>query len=126
MEGIYISYDEQKRGNIEEAVEVANREYLIWRNPKAVKRKLKYPAKIIIRIKGQERYYMGSLLAVVDYKAFNPEFLKKYFRHRPSRWEYSPEKNWKSIFLITNLRATEKPDEIRNKYPPQGITYFKI
>lgn len=124
MDGIYVSYDEEKRGAIEEAIEVANKEYLIWRSPNAVAKKLKYPTKIIIRVKGQERYYIGKLLAVVVYNAFKPEFLKKYFRHRPHKWEHSSEKNWRSVFFIADLRATKKPNEIRKKYPPQNLTYF--
>ena len=124
MNGIYVSYNEEERGDIKEAIERANSEYLIWRSPNVVKKKFKYPAKIIIRIKGRERYYIGSLLAIVDYKAFKPEFLKKCSRHRPHKWEHSSEKNWRSVFFITNLLATKKPNEIRTKCPPQGITYF--
>lgn len=126
MEGIYVSYDEKKRGDIGDAIKVAKNEYLIWRSPSAVRRKLRYPTKVIIRIKGQERYYRGDLLAIVDYEAFKPEFLRKYFRHRPTMWEKTSERNWKSVFFITNLQAVKRPNEIRGKQPPQSITYFKF
>lgn len=126
MIGLYVCYNEKITGNFEDAVEIANKEYLIWRHPVPVKRQLRYPTKIIIKISGEDRYYKGNLLLAKEYNAFNPSIFNDYVKHRPSVWKNAPEKDWKCVLFISNLRHTLDPVEIHDMHPPQGVRYIKF
>jgi hypothetical protein len=90
MEGVYVCYNEKETGSFEEAIEKANREYLIWRHPSPIKRELKFSTKIIIKISGEDRYYKGDLLLVMEYGAFNPKIFYEDLNHRPAIWKSLP------------------------------------
>lgn len=126
MDGIYICYNEKKTGDFKEAIEMSNREYLIWRHPAPIKRSFKYPAKIIIKISGEDRYYKGDLLLVKEYAAFKTTIFYKDIKHRPTNWKNAPEKKWKSVLFIANLQKVLEPTEVRGMYPPQGVRYIKF
>jgi len=122
MMGLYTCYNEDKNGPFQEALDISKKEYLIWRHPVVVKKNLRYPAKIIIKISGEKRYYKGDLLLVKEMEAFNPEIFSKDTKHRPSKWISTNEK-FKSVFFISNLEEVEEPEEIKGLAPPQGIKY---
>ena len=121
MLGLYVCYNEKLAGNFEEAVKVSNKEYLIWRHPVHVRRLLKYPTKIIIKISGEDRYYRGDLLLVKEYDAFNPKIFDDYANHRPEVWKDAPERIWKCVFFIANLKNVSEPAETSDIHPPQGV-----
>jgi hypothetical protein len=125
MRGLYTSYNESKNGPFQEALDISCNEYLIWRHPVPVKKNLKYPTKIIVRISGKEKYYKGDLLLVKEMVAFNPEIFFKDRKHRPSKWTESNE-GFKSVFFISNLTEVGEPEEIKGMAPPQGIRYVDI
>jgi hypothetical protein len=127
MEGIYVSYDEKERGSIEEAVDISNDEYLTYRYSALInKSRFKYPTKIIIRIKGKEKYYQGNVLFIADFKALNYQFIKNDGKHMPLNWRNAPERKWKNVSFLTNLKAVKKPNEIRNKCFPRRPIYFDL
>ena len=126
MYGIYVCYNEKVTGNFEEAIEKANREYLIWRHPAPIRRKLKYPTKIIIKISGEDRYYKGDLLLVSGYGVFNAKIFYEDLDHRPAIWKSAPEKDWKSVLIISNLQQVLDPVEVYRMHPPQGVRYIEF
>lgn len=126
MVGLYVCYNEKETGNFEEAVKIANKGYLIWRHPVSVNRPLKYPSKIIIKISGEERYYRGDLLLAREYHAFSPSIFDDYVKHRPPIWKNAPEREWKCVLFISNLRSVLDPPEVRGMYPPQGFRYINF
>lgn len=126
MEGIYVCYNEKKTGDFKEAIELSNREYLIWRHPAPIKRKLKYPAKIIIKVSSEDRYYKGDLLLVKEYAAFKTTLFYEDIKHRPLNWKDAPEKKWKSVLFISNLQEVLEPVEVRDMHPPRSVIYIKF
>ena len=126
MEGIYVCYNEKKAGNFKEPIEMSNREYLIWRHPVSIKRRLKYPSKIIIKVSGEDRYYKGDLLLVKEYGAFKTTIFYEDVNHRPSTWRNPSKEGWKSVLFISNLQEILKPAEVCGMYPPQGVRYIKF
>jgi hypothetical protein len=126
MEGIYICYNEKKTGDFKEAIEISNREYLMWRHPVSVIRRLKYPTKIIIKVSGENRYYKGDLLLVKEYAAFKTTIFYKDTKHRPFNWKNAPERDWKSVLFMSNLQEVLEPVEVRRMHPPQGVRYIKF
>jgi hypothetical protein len=126
MLGLYICYNEKKTGYFQEAIEMSNREYLIWRHPVSIKRKLMYPAKIIIKVTGEDRYYKGDLLLVKEYTAFKTEIFSEDVKHRPSVWKNAPKRVWKSVLFISNLQKVPCPVAVRGMHPPQGIRYIQF
>ena len=126
MDGIYICYNENKTGNFKEAVEMSNREYLIWRHPVSINRRLKYPAKIIIKVSGEDRYYKGDLLLAKEYGVFKAAIFYEDVKHRPFVWRKASKEDWKSVLFISNLQEVFAPDEVRSIHPPQGVRYIKF
>ena len=126
MEGIYVCYNEKKAGNFKEAIEMSNKEYLIWRHPVSIKRRLKYPAKILIKISGEDRYYKGDLLLVKEYGAFKTAIFYEDVKHRPTIWRNPSKESWKSVLFISNLQEVLDPVEARGIHPPQGVRYISF
>ena len=123
MEGLYVCYSEKKAGNFNEAVNISNNEYLIWRHKKAITRRLKYPTKIVIKISGKDIYYFGDLLLVKDYSAFNSDIFIEDIIHRPTMWR-EPDTECKSVLFIANLRRINQPEVTKSKHPPQAFAYI--
>jgi hypothetical protein len=116
--GIYVSYDEQRHGRIEEAVTTSNqRGYLIWLDRNALdpqSRSLLFPAIIVIRIKGEERYYRGKLIALHRRDEVDTERLLSETVHRPPRWQQVDRleeyEDFQSVLYIEGLvQVPEQP-----------------
>jgi len=125
MKGLYVCYNEIGNGPFDEAIKFANEGYLIWRHPSPCKQELKFPSKILIKISGKLIYYLGTLLLVRNDTDFNPEIFINDHKHRPVLWR-KPSDKTKSVFFITNLEEIEEPLFVKNKHPPQGITYIEF
>jgi hypothetical protein len=61
--GLFVSYDEAKNGHFQHAVDVCNaHEYVIWLQKTAVNtQRFMFPTTILIKIKGEDRYYRGEV-----------------------------------------------------------------
>ncbi len=123
MNGVYVCYSEEKQGDFSEVVEMSNDEYLIWRHKTSIRREMRYPAKVIIKISKKDIYYVGDLLLVKEYEAFNPEIFIKDERHRPVAWSESSD-DTKSVLFIANLQEVPEPEEVKDIHPPRGVAYF--
>ncbi|HHT9115752.1 MAG: hypothetical protein HY607_09500 [Planctomycetes bacterium] len=126
--GIYMSYNERKNGDFQEAVDISNnRDYVVWLDKSLIKRKL---TNIIIKITGQKRYYEGKLLEIKYFDTINYDINTHEANHRPKCWRngYSkppiPGKDFKSVFYISELREVEEPPEVKEIPPPQRPVYF--
>jgi hypothetical protein len=131
--GIYVSYDEERHGSVAEAVTISNqRGYLIWLDRNALdphSRSLLFPATIVIRIKGVERYYRGKLLAIHRRSEVDAERLLSETVHRPPRWQHADRReeyaDFQSVLYIEGLAETaQKPGEIEGMRPPEHPSYF--
>jgi hypothetical protein len=60
--GVFISYSEKKNGPFQDAVDVCNAHgYILWLEKASIKQWFSFPATILIKIKGEDRYYQGEL-----------------------------------------------------------------
>jgi hypothetical protein len=86
--GIYVSYNKQKNGRFQEAVDISNeRGYLIWLERSPVNpREFLFPIMIVIRIAEEDRYYQGKLIAVHRREEVDPDELLRERGHRPEAW----------------------------------------
>jgi len=124
MLGIYTCYNEKAFGSIKKAAEVSS-EFLIWDLPVPVKRHLKYPTKIIIRVKGGKIFYQGDLLLVMQCNELDAHIFTEPNKHRPLNWVKTQPYN-KSVLFISNLQEVDEPEEIKGRAAPQGIIYVNI
>ena len=105
---------------------MSNREYLIWRHPVPINKRIKYPAKIIIKVSGEDRYYKGVLLLAKEYGAFKAAIFHEDVKHRPSIWKKAPARDWKSVLFISDLQETRDLADVDGMHPPQGVRYIKF
>ena len=126
--GIYMSYNERKNGNFQEAVDISNnQDYVVWLDKSLIKCKL---PDIIIKIAGQMRYYKGKLLDIKYFDTTKNDINKFEAKHRPKQWRSGfkkppiPGKDFKSVLYISKLREVEEPPEIKEKRSPQRPVYF--
>jgi len=75
-QGLYVSYNEGKNGPFDEAVRISNElGCLTWLDKSRVDpRHLIYPTEIFVRLKGAERYFRGTLLAIASRDALHEDF----------------------------------------------------
>jgi hypothetical protein len=123
MLGVYVSFDEKQNGSFDEAVDMSNDEYIIWKDRSSCKQKLNYPARILIKIKGEEKYYSGTLLLMRPYVDFDPTIFAKDTTHRPSLWR-ADKGEAKTVFFISGLNKINKPPQIANIAPMQRPIYI--
>ena len=130
--GIYCSHDEKTNGPFDEAVRISNeKEYLVWLEKSPIKIE-KFPpgSAIVIKIKGEDRFYRGKLKAIkraieIDDK---DEFLKEK-EFRPSDWveiDRDIYGNFQSVLYIQNLKEIPEPIEIVDVHPPQRPIYIEF
>src|ERR1051326_868070 len=118
--GLYVSYNEENNGPFAEAVRISNDlGSVTWLdnfhlNPK----NLEYPTDIVVKLKGEERYFRGILLAVASADDLAADFLEGERNHRPSNWRKRPE-NFKSVLFISHLEEVSEPSEVRNRPAPE-------
>lgn len=131
--GIYVSYNEKKHGPIQEAVTISNeRGYLIWLDMNFLdpqSRSLLFPAVIVIRIKGEERYYRGKLIAIHRREEVDPQQIWSETAHRPLKWQQLDRQTeyaeFQSVLYIEGLeKVPEKPSDISEMRPPEHPSYF--
>ena len=129
MLGVYVSFNEKQNGSFDEAVDMSNDEYVIWKDRSPCKRKLKYPANILIKIikeiKDKEVYYKGKLLLVRPYADFDPTIFVKDTTHRPSSWR-TDKGDAKTVFFISGLKKIDKPSQVANTGSPQRPIYINF
>jgi hypothetical protein len=134
-QGLYVSYNENKNGLFDEAVQVSNQPGgLTWleksrRNPE----QLHCPTDIIVRLTGQDRYFRGRLDAVKSADNLNPNFALEERNHRPSAWRKRdeeacprPNMDFKSVFFIRILQEVPLPSEVKGRRPPQSPVYVDL
>jgi len=123
MLGVYVSFDEKQNGSFDEAVGMSNDEYIIWKDRSSCKQKLNYPARILIKMKSEEKYYSGTLLLMRSYADFDPTIFAKDTTHRPSSWR-TDKGEAKTVFFISGLEKVSKPSVIDNISPMQRPIYI--
>lgn len=130
--GLYVSYNEKKSGVFDEAVQISNQSgHLTWLDKsRRMPEKLHYPTDIFVRLTGKERYFRGILVAVKLADNLDPNFALEEHNHRPSAWRARdakacprPNKDFKSVFFISNLKKIQPPHEVENIRAPQGPVY---
>lgn len=129
--GIYTSYNEHLNGHIREAVDISlNRKYLIWLLKARIKPERFNQLKIIvIRIKGEERFYRGEIFDIKSVTDVLVEEILSETLHRPKKWQHVDReiyKNFKSVLYIQGLKQVSKPNEVVGRHPPQGLYYIEF
>src|SRR6266702_4291216 len=119
--GLYVSYNEDKNGAFEEAVQISNEFACVtWldRFPLNPKR-LHNPTDIFVRLTSQERYFRGILLSIVPANVLNPDFVLGEHNHRPSAWRKRdnnacprPSKDFQSVLFISSLQEIPRPPQV--------------
>jgi len=125
MLGLYVSYNEEKHGSIDEPLRISNSGYLIFQSRKSCKKEFNFPTKILLRISKKGDFYLGELHDVKDYIECDPKIFEDT-RHRPMRWiEMDKNHEWrgKSVFFISNLTSIEEPLDLQGKHPPETFYY---
>lgn len=121
MKGLYVSYNEQENGSVEELVRISNQDYLIFKHKKPVRQYLTFPTKILIRVSKIGDFYLGDLIKIKNYNECNPKIFEDP-KHRPTLWQSNKEEA-KSVFFISNLKQISEPLDLKDQHPPQGIIY---
>jgi hypothetical protein len=129
--GIYTSYNEHLNGHIQEAVDISvKRRYVIWLLKSKIKRKRFNQLRIIVlRIKGEERFYRGKIHDIKSVTDVPVEEILSETSHRPKKWQEIDReiyKDFKSVLYIKGLIKIPKPHEVVGKHPPQGLYYIKF
>ena len=131
-QGLYVSYNEDKNGPFDEAVEISKtRGCVTWLDSfKLNPKQLHYPTDIFIRLTGpQERYFKGTLLAIAPRETLPANFLDGERNHRPPVWQQRDHAkgDFKSVLFISHLqRLDSQPLEVKNSAPPQHPTYVDL
>lgn len=129
--GIYTSYNEHLNGHIQEAVDISvKRRYVIWLLKSRIKPELFSQLKIIVlRIKGEERFYKGELLYIKRFTDVSVEEILSETSYRPIKWQKIDRalyKDFKSVLYIKGLKQIPKPHEVVGRHPPQGLYYIEF
>jgi hypothetical protein len=130
--GIYTSYDDspKKNGDIQPAVDVSNRDYLIWlENSIIIPHKLRCSTIIVIKIKQKDRYYRGNLLDVKRRSEVDVGKILSDTIHRPKEWlgiDNEIYKTFESVFYIQGLKQIPQPSEVVDIPPPQRPRYIEF
>jgi hypothetical protein len=132
-QGLYVSYNEGKNGPFDEAVRISNElGCLTWLDKSRVDpRHLTYPTEVFVRLKGAERYFRGTLLAIASRDALHEDFVLGEINHRPIAWRTESDSpqwgvDFQSVLFIGGLRAIQKPPQLENRNPPQHPTYVDL
>jgi hypothetical protein len=127
-------YNEEKHGKFDGAVQTSNEPGgLTWLD-KSRRKPEKLPCPIIVRLKGQERYFCGELYDVKLADQLDADFVLEERSHRPPVWLDRdkkvcprPNKDFKSVFFIRALkRVPQRPREVENLRPPESPVYFDL
>ena len=125
MIGIYASYDDKKHGDFSEAVTISNeRGCVTWFDQARIDPgKVPCPAVIIIRIKGKEKYYRGTLLALARKGNLPPNFFEdqRERNHRPKGWK---DGHAQTVLFIYGLCGVKKPIEVAHLPVPERPIYI--
>jgi hypothetical protein len=132
--GVYTSYNDSENvnGNIEPAVAVSNRDYLIWLEKAIINPQLfNCPTCIVIKIKKKPIYYKGTLTKIERINEdVNVEKIISDRKHRPCCWiERGPKdlKKFKSVLRIERIKRMRRPPtEIIEVVPPYRPIYIKF
>lgn len=127
--GVYTSYDEDKNGSFLEAVSILNNnDYLVWLERSTINpRRFAFPTTIVIKIKGKEIYYSGTLIGVKPARLVDKIQLLEDRTHRPLRWKAIDQthyRDFKSILYISGLKRVPVLPEVQGRHPPQRPYYF--
>ena len=82
------------------------------------------PTTIIVKIKGKEKFYRGTLLSFARKGGLPHDFFEgeRERNHRPKRWKGHDAK---TVLFIHGLeRLKKKPFEVANLPEPQHPNYF--
>jgi hypothetical protein len=133
-EGLYVSYNEEKNGDFDEAVRISKeRGCVTWFDTFSLKpERLDCPTDVFVRAfvktTGQERYFRGRLLAVASEETLNmkkADFAEGERNHRPKPWWQN--KDFQSVLFISHLKPEDsKPRELEDKEPPQHPIYVNL
>lgn len=128
--GLYASYNEEKNGSFDEAIEISRtRGCIVWLDKSPIRSNgLEFPLDFFVRLTGHERYFRGSLLAVLRAEDTAADFVAGEMNHRPEAWRLAnpapmPGIDFKSVLYISHLSEVAKPDELGSLGPPQHPTY---
>jgi hypothetical protein len=127
---LYISYNEKQNGSFSDAVTLLNTlDHVTWFDASAVDpNNIDCPTDIIIRIKGEERYYRGRLLAVMRADSLG-ERLAKERKYRTKTWQERDQEGQtvRTVFFINDIYLEkQKPREVEGRHPPQRPTYIDL
>jgi hypothetical protein len=120
--GLFVSYSEKKNGPFQDAVDVCNsQEYVVWLARNAVKtQRFSFPATILVKIKGEDRYYQGELRDMKRANEVDRSALLAEATHRPARWQQVDNVDYadfKSVFYIAGLKRVARPPALSKKGP---------
>lgn len=126
--GIYCSYDELVNGPFAEAVALSNTaDYLLWLDWSAINPdRFHFPTVIVVKLKGQERYYRGELLNIQRADAVDKTALVADKTHRPPIWQSvdgQDDAGFKSALYIRRLQPIDRPACLAGRHPPQRPSY---
>jgi hypothetical protein len=130
-EALYLSYNEDKNGPFDEAVEISNRVGCVtWLDGFSLNpERPRYPIDVFVRLTGQERYFRGILLAIASAKTLDANFLDGERNHRPSAWrerDQQQNSDFESVLFISRLQEVSKPREVENRAAPQHPVYVGL
>ena len=130
--GIYSSYDDSEKanGDIGPAVDISNRDYLIWLEKSIIiSQKFQLPTVFVARIKKKGQYYKGELRSIKRRKEVNVEEILSDNKHRPHSWIERDQKeyrNFQSVLFIHGLKQIPQPSEVFDIKPPIRPVYIEF
>lgn len=130
--GVYCSYNDsgEVNGDIEPAVVVSNRNYLIWLEKSKINpQRFNCPTCIIIKIKKKDTYYRGALINVKRRNEVNVNEILSDVKHRPHSWRKIDQERYKkfeTVLYIERLKPINMPTEVAECRPPQRPIYIEF
>lgn len=127
--GVYVSYNEEKNGSFDEAVEISRtRGCLTWLDRSPMRMGGIYPAPFFVRLTGQERYFRGILLSIQRAEDLADDFAAGESNHRSAQWRNRnpaprPGQDFQTVFYIAHLHEVPRPAELGDLKPPQHPAY---
>lgn len=127
---LWISYNEENHGPFDEAVQISNtRGCVTWLHPSALNPdNWPCPMQVLISISGENKHFVGRLLAVQRESFFGPDFPEGERNHRPFAWREKDREGraYKSVLFVHGLREIPKPPEIEGRHPPESATFLEM
>ncbi len=128
--GVFVSYDEKKGGEFQNAIDVCNaHEYVVWLERANIKtQRFSFPTTILIRITEKDRYYRGELRDIKCAEHIDRNALLAEASHRPATWPQVDEigrADFKSVLYIAGLKQVPRPAGVARVPPPRRPVYLE-